>query len=226
MMNENLMGTSIKDIGRNIQKLSRDNKKLDRYLKNIGTSSDTEQFRINLRSEIHETTSVVKQLLSSIQDLKSQDSMDTSIKLQRLEQNFLSEYTKLSNSTKSIKYKLESTQPHQTQRRKSSSNPSISQKGGYDLSNIHMNDMGVEYENHPAIPPEEDEPPMSQSQAFIPQFDGHLNELENREEAIHQMVDDLSELNSMYKDLHCLVNEQGVCECILLMIQHAIVCIG
>merc|ERR1711920_374845 len=59
------------------------------------------------------------------------------------------------------------------------------------------------------MPPEEDEAMLSQSQAFIPQFDGHLNELEDREEAIHQMVDDLSELNSMYKDLHCLVNEQG-----------------
>merc|ERR1712204_95348 len=71
--------------------------------------------------------------------------------------------------------------------------------------------MGMEeYENHPSMPPEEDETAFStQAQAFIPQFDEHLNELEDREEAIHQMVDDLGELNSMYKDLHVLVNEQG-----------------
>lgn len=208
------MGTSIKDVGRKIQKLSRDNKKLDRHLKTIGTSSDTAEFRINLRSEIHETTSLVKQLLSSIQDLKSQDSGTTSIKLQRLEKQFLEQYTKLSSLTKSIKNRLESTKPMTSNNHNninSATNPFLSGShgGGYDLSNINMKASNIEYENHPSMPPEEEEVAVQQKQAFIPQFDGHLEELEDREEAIHQMVEDLTELNSMYKDLHGLVNEQG-----------------
>jgi len=215
-MNETLMGTSIKDVGKNVQKLSRENKKLERFLKNIGTSSDTEEFRINLRNEIHETTSLVKQLLSSIQDLKSQDTNNTSIKLQRLEKQFLEQYTKLSSLTKTIKNRLESNKPYQTNQssQQSVTNPFLNNQseigGGYDLANINMDNMeDIEYENHPKMPAEEKEVGMQQSQAFIPQFDGHLEELEDREEAIHQMVDDLTELNSMYKDLHGLVNEQG-----------------
>eukprot|EP01084_Bolivina_argentea_P248898 416439_1 len=214
-MNETLIGSSIKDIGKNIQKLSRENKKLARYLKSIGTTSDTAEFRNNLRTEIHATTALVKSLLSSIQDLKqSEDSHNTSIKLQRLEQQFLDKYTKLSSLTKSIKTKLESTQPYQPNNKtnKIETNPFLSNQseiGGYDLSHVKMNNESIEYENHPPIPKEEQEISLQQSQAFIPQFDSHLDELENREEAIHQMVDDLTELNSMYKDLHGLVYEQG-----------------
>eukprot|EP01083_Nonionella_stella_P098086 275732_1 len=213
-MEETLMGSSMREIGRNVQKLQRENKKLERYLKNIGTSSDTEEFRNNLRTEIHSMTALVKSLLSSIQDLKSQDSHHTSIKIQRLEQQFLDQYTTLSSLTKSIKSKLELHTPFQTrssQSNNSMTNPfisDVSKTGGYDLANVSINNETIEYENHPNMPPEEHEQPV-QTQAFIPQFDAHLDELEDREEAIHQMADDLTVLNSMYQDLHGLVNEQG-----------------
>jgi len=225
-MNETLMGTSIKDVGRNIQQLSRDNKKLERYLNSIGTSSDTEQFRLKLKDEIHETTTLVKSLLSNIQDLKS---VDNSNKLQRLEKQFLEQYTKLSQVTKTIKNRLESTKPSSSTNgnnnthslnkvkfgassgsQQQQNNPFLSQQnnGAYDLEHVNLDNM-EHYENHPDMPPEEEEQALSTKQSFIPQFDAHLDELENREEAIHQMVDDLTELNSMYKDLHGLVNEQG-----------------
>ena len=223
------MGTSIKDISRDIQKLSRDNKKLERHLNNIGKSSDTEEFRLNLKDEIHETTTLVKSLLSSIQDLKS---VDNSNKLQRLEKQFLEQYTKLSTTTKSIKNKMESIKPNSKNNNNRSSVNKVNKFGprdnayndndnnpflhssqhtqGYDLGAVNMDNM-EQYENHPDIPAEEEEQALDQKQSFIPQFDGHLQEMEQREEAIHQMVDDLQELNSMYKDLHGLVNEQGVC---------------
>merc|ERR1712051_785751 len=67
----------------------------------------------------------------------------------------------------------------------------------------------IQYENHPSMPAEEEEPATRQSQAFIPQFDTHLDEMEQREEAIHQMADDLQDLHEMHQDLHMLVNEQG-----------------
>eukprot|EP01083_Nonionella_stella_P098087 275733_1 len=213
-MEETLMGSSMKEIGRNVQKLQRENKKLERYLKNIGTSSDTEEFRNNLRTEIHSMTALVKSLLSSIQDLKSQDSTHSSLKIQRLEQQFLAQYTTLSSLTKSIKTKLESNKPFQTRcshSHDSMNNPfasDVSKTGGYDLANVSINNETIEYENHAMMPPEEQEQPVQQ-QAFIPQFDAHLEELEDREEAIHQMADDLTVLNSMYQDLHGLVNEQG-----------------
>ena len=225
-MNETLMGTSIKDVGRSIQKLIRDNKKLERYLNNIGTSSDTEQFRLKVKDEIHETTHLVKSLLSNIQDLKS---VDNSNKLQRLERQFLEQYTILSNVTKTIKNRLESTRPNYNNLTKvqfggtghdndnTDTNPFLSDQGninsgGYDLEHVNLDEMeNIQYENHPEMPAEEEEQGLDQKQSFIPQFDDHLEELENREEAIHQMVEDLTELNSMYKDLHGLVNEQGVC---------------
>jgi len=210
-MNDLLMGPSIslKDIGRDLQKLSRENKKLERFDKMINGSSDTEEFRMKVRSEVHSTTTLVKRLLASIQELKSSDSAPSAIKLQRLEQQFLTQYTKLSALTKSIKLKLEdpsASATRQKPQRQSHAQPT----NGYDLSNVRMGDSGmIEYENHPAIPMEEDEAPLEQSQAFIPQFDGHLEELEQREEAIHQMVDDLGELHGMHQDLHALVYEQG-----------------
>ena len=224
-MNETLMGTSIKDVGRNIQQLSRDNKKLERYINSIGTSSDTEQFRIKVKDEIHETTTLVKSLKSNIEDLKS---VDNSNKLQRLEKQFLEHYTKLSQIVQTIKNRLESTKSSSANKNNlnkvkfgassnNDTNPFLSNTnmtGGYDLEHVDPDNM-EQYENHPDMPAEEEEQALSQKQSFIPQFDAHLDELEDREEAIHQMVDDLSELNSMYKDLHGLVNEQGVC-CIVI----------
>ena len=208
-MNDTLLGSSgaMQEIGSNVQRLSRDIRKLEGYLNTIGSPSDTEEYRINIRKEVHRTTALVKQLLSSIQELKSQDSNSGSIKLQRLEQQFLSQYSKLSTVTKSIKHRLETTSP------KRSEPGSFSQKkGGYDLSNVRMDDQNlIQYENHPSIPAEEEEPTTRQSQAFIPQFDDHLEEMEQREEAIHQMADDLQDLHEMHQDLHMLVNEQGVC---------------
>jgi len=219
-MNDALIGTSLKDVGRDIQQLTRENKKLERKLNTMGTPSDTDSFRMELRDDIHQTTALVKHLLSCIQDLKSQEpDNNVSMKLQRAEKQFLDQYTKLSNLTKRIKLGLESSQPSHGKSSSLQSSTSTANRntrgnvaahsGGYDLAHIDMDHM-EHFENHPDIPMEEEEEgALKQSQAFIPQFDGHLQELEQREEAIHQMADDLTELNSMYKDLHGLVNEQG-----------------
>eukprot|EP01084_Bolivina_argentea_P008445 15815_1 len=238
-MNQSLMGTSVRDIGRNIQKLCRQNKKLERYLKNIGTSSDTILFRTTIKNEIHETTALVKSLLSSIQDLKSQETSNT--KLERLEKQFLEQYTTLSSLTKTLKNRLETIKPYDNSRHTASSSTNNTKQplintintysanpgpGTYDLSNMNEDnnpfnnpDLPMdEYENHPPIPSEQEEPDLMQSQQFIPQFNAHLEELEDREEAIHQMAEDLTELNSMYKDLSGLVDEQG--ETIVVLSSH------
>jgi len=47
---------------------------------------------------------------------------------------------------------------------------------------------------------------QSQAEVVVAQYD--LEEKERREEQIHQMVDDLGELHTMFKDLNVLVNEQ------------------
>merc|ERR1712083_1039427 len=95
-------------------------------------------------------------------------------------------------------------------RRNDPTSKSVGNNKGYDLSNVQMDDQNlIQYENHPSTPPEEEEPATRQSQAFIPQFDNHLAEMEQREVAIHQMADDLQDLHEMHKDLHMLVNEQG-----------------
>jgi len=204
-MNDTLLGSSMQQVGSNVQKLSKDIRKLEGYLNTIGSPSDTEEYRIKIRNDVHRTTALVKSLLSSIQDLKSQDSNSGSIKLQRLEQQFLDQYSKLSTVTKSIKSRLESNAPRRHE--PGSFNP---QKGAYDLSSVQMDDENlIQYENHPPMRQEEEEPAMRQSQTFIPQFDAHLDELEQREEAIHQMADDLQDLHEMHQDLHQLVNEQG-----------------
>lgn len=211
-MNDTLLGSTIQDIGRDIQKLSRDIRKLEGYLNTIGSPSDTEEYRMNIRNEVHRTTALVKQLLSSIQDMKSQDS--NSIKLQRMEQQFLEQYRKLKSITTSIKNRLDATSPQRVEP------GSFHKKGGYDLSNVQMDDQNlIQYENHPSIPAEEMESTSTrQSQSFVPQFDSHLEELEQREEAIHKMADDLQELHEMHQDLHHLVNEQGVCHSVILCI--------
>lgn len=204
-MNDTLLGSSMQEVGSNVQRLSGDIRKLEGYLNTIGTPSDTEEYRIKIRKDVHRTTALVKSLLSSIQDLKSQDSNSGSIKLQRLEQQFLGQYSKLSQVTKSIKSKLESSSPVRND--PGSESP---KKGGYDLSNVQMDEQNlIQYENHPPLREEEEEPSMRQSQTFIPQFDAHLDEMEQREEAIHQMADDLQDLHEMHQDLHQLVNEQG-----------------
>mmetsp|Transcript_6366 Transcript_6366/g.10076 ORF Transcript_6366/g.10076 Transcript_6366/m.10076 type:complete len:274 (-) Transcript_6366:136-957(-) len=211
-MNDSLMGTSINEIGRDIQKLSRDVKQLERRINSIGTSTDTEHFRSQLRDDIHATTSLVKHLLSSIQDLKSQEEAKggkVSIKLERAEKQFIEQYTKFQQLVSSAKNAFERTNVFKADR--VPQNNAMPSKG-YDLGHINMDDMDNvdQYENHPNIAREEQESAALQtSQAFIPQFDNHLAELEDREQAVHQMVEDLTELNSMYKDLHCLVDEQG-----------------
>merc|ERR1719336_1220254 len=132
-----------------------------------------------------------------------------------MEQQFLDQYSKLSSVTNSIKSRLEATQPRRP-------DPGSYHKGVYDLNNVQMDEENlIQYENHPPIPSEESAS-TRQSQSFIPQFDSHLEELEQREEAIHRMADDLQDLHEMHQDLNMLVNEQGdAVEVLASNVEHA-----
>jgi len=180
-MMDSLLGDTTKDIQRKLQKLSRILKDVNNGANTMGTNSDTEMFRNKLKNDIKIALSLCKEIKGNFNEID--DTNDNNLKIQKLKTQFEQQQQQFSQYYKIIKERGRQYKPIT----KSENNENTPLKDR-DQLNANGNQQ------------------QKQEEVLI-QYD--TSEMERREENVYGLLDDLDELNEMFKDLNELVVEQG-----------------
>jgi len=153
----------------------------------LGTPSDSQQFRQKLQKDVKEAFILCKQMRQSLEELESNGVPINQVN--KFKEQFSKEVDKLQDITEQItikekQYKVQNVSGSMSQREVSES-PLLIQNQSYNQQPFQQ---------------------QQQESQFIVHMEN--GELERREEQAYGMLEDLQQLNEMFKDLHELVHEQ------------------
>jgi len=176
--------TSQQNVQKQFQQLTKAYRNIATEMNSLGTQNDTTLFRQKLQKDIKEASVLCKQTRQSLEELEANGMAPN--QLNKLKEQFSKEVDKFQELTEQITLKEKEFKPQTV----------ASYQQNMESSLLNQNQS---YPNQ-----------QQQQQQQESQFIVHMenSDLERREEQTYQMLDDLQQLNDMFKDLHQIVHEQ------------------
>jgi len=176
---------SQQNVQKQFQQLTKSYRSIATAMNSLGTQSDTTHFRQKLQKDIKDAFVLCKQMRQSLEELEANGMAPN--QLNKLKEQFSKEVDKLQELTEQITLKEKEFKPQSV--------------AGASYQQNMESALLTQNQSYPS---------QQQQQQQESQFIVHMEntELERREEQTYQMLDDLQELNDMFKDLHQLVHEQ------------------
>jgi len=175
--------TSQQNVQKQFQQLTKSYRNIASAMNSLGTQNDTTLFRQKLQKDIKDASVLCKQTRQSLEELEANGMAPN--QLNKLKEQFSKEVDKFQELTEQITLKEKEFKPQ-------------------TVASFQQNMESALLTQNQSYPSQQQQ--QQQESQFIVHMEN--SELERREEQTYQMLDDLHELNDMFKDLHQLVHEQ------------------
>ncbi|KAJ5070174.1 t-snare domain-containing protein [Anaeramoeba ignava] len=178
----------------NLEKIGKNNKTLDEFVKKIGTPKDTETHRSRIMQLSQQTADIIKQTSKMIKQASSQSNQKDDFRLEKIMKDFqliFETFKKVEKNSKLAQMKYEPKQNSQ-QKPKNIFNDNVEE----DETSKLINDQRREE--------------LRQQQMFTEEVQFHNEIIKERDEQIQEIEQTINEVNEMFMDLAKTVQVQGI----------------